>query len=286
MASPAVSSLPDLPRPGGLCAIHQPNLFPRLTTLAKLFAADYWIVLDDVQFTRRDYQHRARLGALNEPNRSQWLTVPTRLPHGRPTLIRDALIDDPDRSRRKTAGMLRQHYGASAHWPVLAQAMDPVLTAFDTGRTAAVAKASTRVLLDLLGWQGQILTSSDLPSRPGRSQRLADLSAVTGARAYVCGTGGMTYLDPAPFAADGIAVVPFRPPTTPLWSSGRRLSAMGALAALGPRDLAACLRRVALDHSRPAPRWTRSRPTLRESAVSGADAHTVVNAAGLAPKPR
>ncbi|WP_326704603.1 hypothetical protein [Streptomyces cyaneofuscatus] len=39
-----------------MCAIHQLNPFPRLTTLAKLFAADYWIVLDDVQFTRSDYQ--------------------------------------------------------------------------------------------------------------------------------------------------------------------------------------------------------------------------------------
>ncbi|NEC13964.1 WbqC family protein [Streptomyces sp. SID8014] len=28
---------------------------PRLTTLAKLFASDHWIVLDDVQFARRDY---------------------------------------------------------------------------------------------------------------------------------------------------------------------------------------------------------------------------------------
>jgi hypothetical protein len=32
--------------------IHQPNLFPRLSTLAKLFSADQWIVLDDVQFAR------------------------------------------------------------------------------------------------------------------------------------------------------------------------------------------------------------------------------------------
>lgn len=247
-ASPAVSSLPDLPEPGGLCAIHQPNWFPRLTTLAKLFAADYWIVLDDAQFTRRDYQHRARLGALDEPDRRQWLTVPTRLPHGRPTLIRDTLIDDPDRARRKTAGVLRQHYRASPHWPALARTLDPVLDAFGTGRTATVATTSTRVLLDLLGWQGQILASSDLPSRPGRSQRLADLCAVTGARAYVCGTGGMTYLDPAPFAAEGIAVMPFQPPTTTIWSSSRRLSALWALAALGSQDVAACMQRLALDH--------------------------------------
>jgi hypothetical protein len=36
---------------GMLCAIHQPNFLPRLSTLATLYAADIWIILDDVQFT-------------------------------------------------------------------------------------------------------------------------------------------------------------------------------------------------------------------------------------------
>ncbi|MEV7858010.1 WbqC family protein [Streptomyces hirsutus] len=143
--------------------------------------------------------------------------------------------------------MLRR-YGASPYWPALAQALGPVLNTFGTGRTATVAATSTRVLLDLVGWQGQILVSSDLRSRPRRSQRLADLSAVTGARTYVCGPGGMAYLDPAPFAAEGIAVMPFQPPATNIWSSSRRLSALWALAALGPQDLAARLQRLASDH--------------------------------------
>ncbi|WP_318657860.1 WbqC family protein [Streptomyces aureocirculatus] len=116
-ASPAASSPREQPAPGGLCAIHQPNLFPRPTTLAKLFRADYWIVLDDVQFARRDYQHRARLAGIDAPSRQQWLTIPTHLPSGRSTLIRDALIDDADLARRRTAGMLRQNFGASPHWP-------------------------------------------------------------------------------------------------------------------------------------------------------------------------
>lgn len=241
-ASPAASSPRDLPEPGGLCAIHQPNFLPRLTTLAKLFAADYWIVLDDVQFTRRDYQHRARLANLDDPTDQQWLTISTRLPNGRPTLIHDAVIDDPGLARRRTAGMLRQRYGDSPQWPALAKALDPVLDAFTTGRTATVAEMSTRVLLDLLGWRGQILSSRRLLARPGRSARLADLAAATGARTYLCGTGGMTYLDPAPFAAQNIAVAPFRPPTTGIWSSGRSLSALWALAALGPQALAARLK--------------------------------------------
>lgn len=74
-ASPAASS-PDLPAFGRLCAIHQPNLFPRLATLAKLFAADTWIILDDVQFTRRDYQHRTRLASLQDPQASRWMFLP------------------------------------------------------------------------------------------------------------------------------------------------------------------------------------------------------------------
>ncbi|MFM9452408.1 WbqC family protein [Streptomyces europaeiscabiei] len=246
-ASPAASS-PDLPEPGGLCAIHQPNWLPRLTTLAKLFAADYWIVLDSVQFTRRDYQHRARLAALEAPSRQQWLSLPTRLPHGRPTLIRDARIADVDLARRRTTGMLHQHFAASPHWPALAQALDPVMDAFATGRTATVAQTSTSALLDLLGWKGRILTSSQLPSRTGRSERLADLAAATGARSYLCGTGGMTYLDPAPFADQDITVTPFRPPVISSAPFDRRISAVWSLATLGPDAVGALFRTVAAGH--------------------------------------
>ncbi|MCY0963183.1 WbqC family protein [Streptomyces sp. H27-H5] len=243
-ASPAASSL-EVPVPGRLCAIHQPNLFPRLTTLAKLFAADTWIVLDDVQFTRRDYQHRARLAALGDPQASRWMSIPTHLPQGRQTLIRDALIVDPDVALRRTAAMLQQYYGASLHWTTLAQALEPMAAAFGSSRTAAVAEASTRTLLDLLGWKGQVLRSSDFRARPGRSQRLADLTTAVGACSYLCGTGGMKYLDVAPFMTQGIAVTPFLTPPAGVWASGRRITVMWALATLGPTAVAGRLQAVA-----------------------------------------
>ncbi|MFJ4417601.1 WbqC family protein [Streptomyces sp. NPDC088925] len=222
------------------------------------------MVLDDVQFTRRDYQHRARLAAIDEPDRQQWLSIPTHLPSGRSTLIRDALIDDAELACRRTAGMLRQTFGTSPHWPSLAQALDPVLDSFATGRTAAIAETSTRVLLDLLGWRGRILRSSLLPARPGRSLRLAGLASATGARAYLCGTGGMSYLDPAPFAARNITVAAFRTPTTGIWSTARRLSAPWALASLGPDTLASRLPAVADDHAA----LGAAAPELRSSATS------------------
>lgn len=238
-ASPVASSPPDLPPLGGLCAIHQPNLFPRLATLAKLFAADYWIVLDDVQFARRDYQHRTRLAALADPQRRRWLTIPTHLANGRHTLIRSALIADPARSRRRLAQMLPHHYRASRHWPAFGRALAQVLDLFTTtDKTAEVAEASTRILLDLLEWTGPILRSSHLPARSGRSRRLADLAEATGARGYLCGTGGMKYLETGLFTARSIAVIPFRTPANGPWQTGREISAVHSLMYLGPKALA------------------------------------------------
>ncbi|MEU8580544.1 WbqC family protein [Streptomyces abikoensis] len=235
-----------------MCAIHQPNFFPRLTTLAKLFAADCWIVLDDVQFTRRDYQHRARLTALADPADRRWLTIPTHLSHGRSTLIRDAVMAESARSRQRTAHMLRQHYGRSPHWPAFEQALTVVLDAFAGDRTASVAEESTRALLDLLGWRGRIVRSSGLPARPERSQRLADLAAAVGARSYLCGTGGMHYLRPAPFAAYSITVIPFTTPHTGLWEGSHTTSAVRPLMQAGPPGLASELRSVAAHaHSTP-----------------------------------
>ncbi|WP_369380419.1 WbqC family protein [Streptomyces sp. cg36] len=221
------------------CAIHQPNFLPRLSTLAKLYAADVWIVLDDVQFARRDYQHRARLAALDDASRRQWLSLPVHLPHGRATHIRDMRLADPDRSARRVAGMLAQHYKQSPHWADLRPRLTPLLDLFTTtDRAAEITEASTHLLLDLLGWQGQIIRSSQLPTHTGRSQRLAELTQATGAGAYLCGTGGMTYLDSTPFTAYGIKVIPFTTPDSDLWQAANQISALRALMVHGPAQMA------------------------------------------------
>lgn len=249
-ASPAGSSAPDEPPPGGLCAIHQPNFFPRLSTLAKIFAADYWIVLDDVQFARRDYQHRARLGSTTDPAQRQWLSIPTHLPRGRSTLVGEAVLVDPERSRRRVMLMLAQHYGDCPDWPLFRHELESVLLQFRrTGRTADVAEESTRILLRLLGWRGRVLHSSRHPARPDRSQRLADLTATTGGDGYLCGSGGMRYLDITPFAAHGVAVVPFLAPTEGMWQEARAVSAVHTLMADGIPTATEQLRGVASRHT-------------------------------------
>jgi hypothetical protein len=97
------------------CAIHQPNLFPRLSTLAKLFASDVWVALDDVQFARQDYQQRCRLASIGDIASQQWMTVPVHLPDGRATVINKVQIADPARAEplrtpRRPDSRMRSRY--------------------------------------------------------------------------------------------------------------------------------------------------------------------------------
>lgn len=222
------------------CAIHQPNLFPRLSTLAKLYEADIWVVLDNVQFAARDYQHRARLAPLGNPYAHQWLSLPVHRPHGRASLITDLQLVDAAASRHHVELTLRHLYGRGPYWPMIQPAIQEVLSALGTtDRLADVAEVSTLALLRLVGWRGQVVRSSDLLARTERPARLADLTAAVGAGQYLCGSGGARYIDETPFRAKGIRVRYFHLPEHGIWAVGRKVSALWPLATCGPEAIRA-----------------------------------------------
>lgn len=231
-----------------LVAIHQPNLFPRLSTLAKLWAADVWVVLDDVQFARRDYQHRARLGPLGDDAAQRWMSLSVNLPEGRSTQIRAARVVDRETCRRRVQRLTRQIHGDGPHWAPLGVAIEGVVELMDeTDRLAEIGTASTTRLLELTGWAGEIVRSSQLPSRAERSHRLADLTVAVGGTDYLCGTGGAAYLDTAAFRDLRLGLRYFdmaRVPDSGMWRGARRVSSVAALAQYGP-DVAEEFRRVA-----------------------------------------
>ena len=61
-------------------AIHQPEHFPYLGFFQKMKAADIFVILDDVQFTKGNFQHRNRF--LNNKGKEEWFTIPLeKKPH-------------------------------------------------------------------------------------------------------------------------------------------------------------------------------------------------------------
>src|ERR1700746_1380914 len=56
-----------------LVAIHQPTFVPWLGYLDRLLRSDLFVILDHVQFERRNYQNRALIRLEDD---AKWLTVP------------------------------------------------------------------------------------------------------------------------------------------------------------------------------------------------------------------
>jgi hypothetical protein len=216
------------------CAIHQPNFFPRPSTLAKLLQADVWVVLDNVQFNARDYQHRTRLAALDDPTAQQWLSLPVCRPNGRASLISELRLADRDTTKRRVEQLIRQYYRRAPYWAEISECVEAVRFALDFGEVSQVAEDSTLALLSRLGWQGRVERSSALEARCGRSVRLADLTRAVGAETYLCGPGGARYLDKRPFEELGISILFQKPPSWTREPGTRAVSALRVLASYGP----------------------------------------------------
>ena len=101
-----------------IVACHQPNFLPWIGFFAKIYHADVFFLLDDVQFTQGHSKHnwttRVRILAASGP---LWLTVPLKRSRKGKQLIRDVQIDiSNSRWLRKILHTLEQNYKKTSYF--------------------------------------------------------------------------------------------------------------------------------------------------------------------------
>jgi len=183
-------------------AIVQSSYIPWKGFFDLIRAVDEFILLDDVQFTKRDWRSRNRIKTREG---LAWLTIPVHTKGKSTQLIQETQISDPGWAVRHWQTIQRayarapffQHY-AGAIEPLYARPVSDRLSAVNHSFIAAIARA--------LGIQTPLSWSSDYDPRPGRNERLIDICVKTGATEYVSGPSARVYLDEAAFAKAGIAV--------------------------------------------------------------------------------
>ena len=230
---------------GMLCAIRQPNFLPRLSTLAKLYASDIWVILDDVQFTRRGYQHRCYLAPVADaylPGR--WLTLPVHLPGGRATMIRDARLAEPALTARRTSA---SSGSTACAVPFRCPGPDPRDRGSDHGHWTARRRQRAR--------HDRPAPPPELAQRHLSQQRHPGLRRPfrTASRPHACRRGSHVPVRngrqplprPGPLRRPGTLrrdVHPAAAPGRPSPEDTRRVSALADLAAAGPERLSAAIR--------------------------------------------
>jgi len=188
-----------------IVAAHQPAYLPWLGYLDKMAKADLFVVMDDLPFETRSFQHRQRV-KLNTG--VGWLTVPVE--HGpRTERILDKRIDHAASPhwQRRAWRTLESHY---ARAPYFARYADELREVYERSWTDLV-ELDLELLALARRWmciRVPILRASTLELAGTGTDRLIDLCKKVGARAYLSGSGGATRsLDAEQIGRAGIGVI-------------------------------------------------------------------------------
>ena len=190
-----------------LVAIHQPTFLPWLGYFDRMARADLFVLLDHVQFERRNYQNRTRIRLEDE---ARWLTVPVVQLSQKEKII-DKRVDNPEGEGPRWWGpsafaTLRYAYRKAPFFDDYAPRLREILeTRWD--KLLDLNLATLEYLRDILQIRTPMVRSSTLPCEGQRSELLLDICQRVGASAFFGGMGGSRdYLDHAAFAEAGMGV--------------------------------------------------------------------------------
>jgi hypothetical protein len=187
-------------------AIHQPHFLPWLGYLHRMAQVDLFVLLDHVQFERRNYQNRTmiRMNGVGH-----WLTVPV-VQRSRSERIVDKEVDNRlDGSKWWSANCfqtLRHAYREAPFFEAGAGALQ-ALFATRRERLVDINQASLELLREAFGIRTRVAKSSELGVEGARAELILNICRALGADTLLAGMGGSRgYLDAAQFAQAGVRI--------------------------------------------------------------------------------
>lgn len=185
-----------------MLAAHQPHYLPFPGLLAKADAADVFVVQDDLQYVKQEWQNRNRI---RTPADWRWLTIPV---HASST----SRIKDVRPVNRRWPAKHRRIV-ESFYAPEQCRRLQPLWPCVDEFATADLARInieSLKILFREFGITTPVVLQSSLrlPPLPTRSpnQRLMMLCRELNCDGYLSGSQALAYLDHPAWDRSGLSL--------------------------------------------------------------------------------
>jgi len=185
-----------------IVAVHQPQYLPWLGYFDKICRADFFVLLDNVQFKKNEWQNRNKIKTAQG---WQWLTVPVKYKF--PQLINEVTINNTVRWQHKQRQAILSNYKKAPCYHYLDGFFDEIFS----HAWQSISQLNIRVVIRLakiLGIDTPIFVASELGDFPNDpDERLIAITAHFKADAYLAGSGGRQYMDLLKFRERGIEVL-------------------------------------------------------------------------------
>ena len=186
--------------------IHQPNFLPRMKVFIKIAISDIWVIYDNVQYVRREWQNR--VFHRDSEQRPVLFTAP---------IEKADYFEKINNIKLKDTRSLNEHlykhfqcnYSKAPYnkWVLdyLELLIKETYNIFDL---ASYNVSCMNIAFDLLGFKPEEKYSSKMGiDSTDRNGKLIELCIKSNCTNYVCGSGGKTYIDEDVFKQAGINII-------------------------------------------------------------------------------
>ncbi len=184
-----------------LIAIHQPQYLPWLGYLDKIDKADVFVILDNVQFKKNEWQNRNRI---KTSQGCQWITVPVL--YRFQEKISEVRVNNRENWGRKHLQALITNYSKSPYFENYKSFFEDIFNR-NWDRLVDINIEIIKFLITALDLKTRLVIASDLKLREEPTERLIDICKTLGSNKYLAGQDGNKYMNLELFKKEGIEVI-------------------------------------------------------------------------------
>jgi hypothetical protein len=181
-------------------AIVQSNYIPWKGYFDLINSADEFILLDDLQYTRRDWRNRNLIKSLHG---LIWLTIPVQVKGKSHQKIKDTVVSDPKWNQRHWKAIIH-NYSKADYFRDLKELFEALYLCTNDKYLSEINYRFITAICKILGISTKISWSMDYDLTEEKTARLISLCKQAGATEYVSGPTGKNYLDEDLFRSEHI----------------------------------------------------------------------------------
>ena len=173
-------------------AILQPNYIPWKGYFDIIAEVDEFILLDCVQYTRRDWRNRNKILT---PNGAKWLTVPVITKGLYFQKINATVVSQGDWSLKHWQ-MIERNYSKAKYFNDYKKYFERFYRSVDDKRLSYINFELIKIVCDILGIKTKISWSTDYENiDTSRTEKLMSLCRAAGGCTYLSGPSAKSYFD-------------------------------------------------------------------------------------------
>ena len=182
-------------------AVVQSNYIPWKGYFDLIQGVDEFILLDDVQYTRRDWRNR---NAIKTKGGLLWLTIPVQAKGKYCQKMNETVVSDTGWNSQHWATITHSYSKAPFFRSVYTEALEELYRNCQERYLSRVNFVFLQTICHLLGIRTKLSWSGDYRLVEGKTERLVSLCKQANASVYLSGPSARSYMDPEQFTKAGI----------------------------------------------------------------------------------